>query len=67
MHGVRSARCCVWVLDSAADNLLWLCQFNEKDPDSYFLLFERVCKLRRWSEEECAIMGGGLLCPVDWR
>lgn len=37
-------------------NLRWLPPFNEKDPDTFFLLFERVSKAKNWSESECAVM-----------
>ncbi len=37
-------------------NLRLLPQFNEKDPDTFFLLFDRVAKARNWPEGDCALM-----------
>uniref|UniRef100_A0A3B4ZKQ1 Gypsy retrotransposon integrase-like protein 1 n=1 Tax=Stegastes partitus TaxID=144197 RepID=A0A3B4ZKQ1_9TELE len=37
-------------------NLRWLPPFNEKDPDTFFSLFERVCKVKEWSDKECALL-----------
>ncbi len=38
------------------NNLRLLPQFNERDPDTFFLLFERVAKARDWPEADCALM-----------
>ncbi|KAK0135460.1 Transposable element Tcb2 transposase [Merluccius polli] len=38
------------------NNLRLLPPFNEKDPDSFFVLFERVSATRGWSEEDCALL-----------
>ena len=35
------------------NNLRLLPPFNEKDPDSFFVLFERVSAARGWSDEDC--------------
>ena len=38
------------------NNLRLLPRFNEKDPDTFFLLFERVAKARDWLDADCALM-----------
>ena len=38
------------------NNLRLLPPFNEKDPDSFFVLFDRVSATRGWSEEDCALL-----------
>ena len=38
------------------NNLRLLPPFNEKDPDSFFVLFERVSVTRGWSGEDCALL-----------
>lgn len=38
------------------NNLRLLPRFNEKDPDTFFLLFERVAKARSWPDADCALM-----------
>ena len=31
-------------------------KFNENDPDTFFLLFERGAKARNWPDADCALM-----------
>ena len=38
------------------NNLRLLPPFNERDPDSFFVLFERVSAARGWSDEDCALL-----------
>ena len=38
------------------NNLRLLPRFNEKDPDTFFLLFQRVAKARDWLDADCALM-----------
>ena len=37
-------------------NLCLLPKFNEKDPDSFFSLFERIADSRQWPEDDQALM-----------
>ena len=37
-------------------NLRLLPRFNEKDPDTFFLLFERIANARHWPEVDCTLM-----------
>lgn len=38
------------------NNLRLLPPFNEKDPDSFFVMFERVSTARGWSDGDCALL-----------
>ena len=37
-------------------NLRLLPRFNEKDPDIFFLLFDRVAEAQQWTDSECALL-----------
>lgn len=45
-------------------NLRLLPKFNEKDPDSFFSLFERIAEARKWPEGDQALM---LQCVLTGR
>nr|XP_046229617.1 uncharacterized protein LOC124050808 isoform X1 [Scatophagus argus] len=45
-------------------NLRLLPQFNERDPDTFFSLFERVAESREWSDPECTLL---LQCVLTGR
>ena len=38
------------------NNLRLVPQFNKNDPDSFFVLFERVSSARSWSDGDCALL-----------
>ena len=46
------------------NNLRLLPKFNEKDPDSFFSLFERIAESRKWPEGDQALM---LQCVLTGR
>lgn len=39
-----------------ASNLRLVPQFNERDPDTFFSLFERVAEGRGWSDSDCTLL-----------
>lgn len=41
---------------SLAHNIRLLPKFSEKDPDTFFILFERIADSRKWPEEEQVIV-----------
>nr|XP_046250447.1 uncharacterized protein LOC124062051 isoform X4 [Scatophagus argus] len=45
-------------------NLRLLPQFNERDPDTFFSLFERVAESKEWSDPECTLL---LQCVLTGR
>ncbi len=38
------------------NNLRLVPHFNEWDPDSFFVLFERISQARGWSDVDCALL-----------
>lgn len=38
------------------NNLRLLPHFNERDPDSFFILFERVSRATGWSDKDCVLL-----------
>lgn len=45
-------------------NLRLVPQFNDRDPEAFFVLFERVARAREWSDADCALM---LQCVLTGR
>lgn len=52
-HGVRFSRS-AGLFD--INNLRLVPQFNEKDPDTYFVLFKRVVETREWTDADRVLL-----------